>query len=164
MKLVNPRLGLEVELSENQVLNITVESPVKFSEVVYHICRQAGGEEGEQIKEAHADSRSMYSRDGAAHLCGLLLSAILPGVDLCCRGFWTHCDHSGVRSFLVSVSLFCKGGKGKEAGSGTEKRTGAGNTELGSGKCPFPPGGWKYGLCTLDGKLRKQTVRYRSEK
>ena len=35
MKLVNPRLGLEVELSENQVLNITVESPVKFSEVVY---------------------------------------------------------------------------------------------------------------------------------
>ena len=36
MKLVNPRLGLEVELSENQVLNITVESPVKFSEVVYH--------------------------------------------------------------------------------------------------------------------------------
>ena len=25
MKLVNPRLGLEVELSENQVLNITVE-------------------------------------------------------------------------------------------------------------------------------------------
>ena len=49
MKLVNPRLGLEVELSENQVLNITVESPVKFSEVVYHICRQAGGEEGEFI-------------------------------------------------------------------------------------------------------------------
>ena len=47
MKLVNPRLGLEVELSENQVLNITVESPVKFSEVVYHICRQAGGEEGD---------------------------------------------------------------------------------------------------------------------
>ena len=45
MKLVNPRLGLEVELSENQVLNITVESPVKFSEVVYHVCRQAGGEE-----------------------------------------------------------------------------------------------------------------------
>ena len=42
MKLVNPRLGLEVELSENQVLNITVESPVKFSEVVYHICRQVG--------------------------------------------------------------------------------------------------------------------------
>lgn len=37
MKLVNPRLGLEVELSENQVLNITVESPVKFSEVVYHM-------------------------------------------------------------------------------------------------------------------------------
>lgn len=30
MKLVNPRLGLEVELSENQVLNITVESPVKI--------------------------------------------------------------------------------------------------------------------------------------
>ena len=26
MKLVNPRLGLEVELSENQVLNITVVS------------------------------------------------------------------------------------------------------------------------------------------
>ena len=49
MKLVNSRLGLEVELSENQVLNITVESPVKFSEVVYHICRQAGGEEGEFI-------------------------------------------------------------------------------------------------------------------
>ena len=49
MKLVNPRLGLEVELSENQVLNITVELPVKFSEVVYHICRQAGGEEGEFI-------------------------------------------------------------------------------------------------------------------
>ena len=35
MKLVNPRLGLEVELSENQVLNITVELPVKFSEVVF---------------------------------------------------------------------------------------------------------------------------------
>ena len=47
MKLVNPRLGLEVELSENQVLNITVESPVKFSGVVFLICRQAGGEEGE---------------------------------------------------------------------------------------------------------------------
>lgn len=49
MKLVNPRLGLEVELSENQVLNITVELPVKFSEVVYHICRQAGEEELELL-------------------------------------------------------------------------------------------------------------------
>ena len=62
MKLVNPRLGLEVELSENQVLNITVESPVKFSEVVYHICRQAGGEEGEFILSDIEKELSMEKR------------------------------------------------------------------------------------------------------
>ena len=62
MKLVNPRLGLEVELSENQVLNITVESPVKFSEVVYHICRQAGGEEGEFILSDIEKELSMGKR------------------------------------------------------------------------------------------------------
>lgn len=62
MKLVNPRLGLEVELSENQVLNITVESPVKFSEVVYHICRQAGGEEGEFILSNIEKELSMEKR------------------------------------------------------------------------------------------------------
>ena len=60
MKLVNPRLGLEVELSENQVLNITVESPVKFSEVVYHICRQAGGEEGIYIAELDLEMLREY--------------------------------------------------------------------------------------------------------
>ena len=62
MKLVNPRLGLEVELSENQVLNITVELPVKFSEVVYHICRQAGGEEGEFILSDIEKELSMEKR------------------------------------------------------------------------------------------------------
>ena len=62
MKLVNSRLGLEVELSENQVLNITVESPVKFSEVVYHICRQAGGEEGEFILSDIEKELSMEKR------------------------------------------------------------------------------------------------------
>lgn len=65
MKLVNSRLGLEVELSENQVLNITVESPVKFSEVVYHICRQAGGEEGEFILSDIEKELSMEKKDGS---------------------------------------------------------------------------------------------------
>lgn len=35
MKLVNARLGLELEFLENQVLNLTIESPERFSEVVY---------------------------------------------------------------------------------------------------------------------------------
>ncbi len=51
-----------MELSENQVLNITVESPVKFSEVVYHICRQAGGEEGEFILSDIEKELSMEKR------------------------------------------------------------------------------------------------------
>ena len=49
MKLVNARLGLELEFLENQVLNLTIESPERFSEVVYNLSKQVEGEEGEFI-------------------------------------------------------------------------------------------------------------------
>lgn len=49
MKLVNTRLGLEIELYENQVLNLTIETPERFAEVVYHISQQVEGEEGDFI-------------------------------------------------------------------------------------------------------------------
>lgn len=43
MKLVNARLGLELEFLENQVLNLTIESPERFSEVVYNLSKQVEG-------------------------------------------------------------------------------------------------------------------------
>ena len=49
MKLVNSRLGLEINLLENQILNLTIESPEYFSEVLSNICNQVDGEEGEFI-------------------------------------------------------------------------------------------------------------------
>ena len=49
MKLVNSRLGLEIDLLENQILNLTIESPEYFSEVLSNICKQVDGEEGEFI-------------------------------------------------------------------------------------------------------------------
>ena len=49
MKLVNSRLGLEIDLLENQILNLTIESPEYFSEVLSNICKQVNGEEGEFI-------------------------------------------------------------------------------------------------------------------
>ncbi len=49
MKLVNSRLGIELELFENQVLNLTIESPERFSEIVYNICMQVEGAEGEFV-------------------------------------------------------------------------------------------------------------------
>ena len=45
MKLVNSRLGLEINLLENQILNLTIESPEYFSEVLSNICNQVDGEE-----------------------------------------------------------------------------------------------------------------------
>ena len=49
MKIVNSRLGLEVEFLENQVLNLTLESPGYFAKMVYSIGKQIDGEEGELI-------------------------------------------------------------------------------------------------------------------
>ena len=46
MKLVNARLGLELEFLENQVLNLTIESPERFSEVVFQLSKQVEGEVG----------------------------------------------------------------------------------------------------------------------
>lgn len=63
MKLVNSKLGLEVELLENQVLNFTVESPEYFSKIVYNICEQINGGEGEFIL---SDDEKEYSLEKKA--------------------------------------------------------------------------------------------------
>ena len=49
MRLVNTRLGMEIELYENQVLNLTIETPERFAEVVYNVSKQVEGEEGDFI-------------------------------------------------------------------------------------------------------------------
>ena len=43
MRLVNTRLGMEIELYENQVLNLTIETPERFAEVVYNVSKQVEG-------------------------------------------------------------------------------------------------------------------------
>ena len=62
LQVMSTRDGMTGVYNRRHVLNITVESPVKFSEVVYHICRQAGGEEGEFILSDIEKELSMEKR------------------------------------------------------------------------------------------------------
>lgn len=49
MKLYNSKIGLEVSLCENQILNIVLESPECFSDFVYNLDKQVDGGEGDFV-------------------------------------------------------------------------------------------------------------------
>lgn len=49
MKLYNSKIGLEVSLCENQILNIVLESPECFSDFVYTLDKQVDGGEGDFV-------------------------------------------------------------------------------------------------------------------